>query len=591
MSFWQPFRLGIEELRSRWKNWLDEKSEERILRQKAKERPWGLYVCVLLMLLVAILYAVLRISEISTAHVDLGDGNYLYTAGRIADGLTIYEDFLSPQPPMHPITGSVVIRLGRWIESRMANAALLEVPPPLVAVRIYTLLIRLGAAFFVFLIARRVSQSMVGGVLAFAIFLFLPIGYYWSQGYQSENLEILFLMVALYLFLRLRPVSMVFAGLLMALAVLTNMTAAPYALALLVYLAVRHAGQGGREGRILTLCYVLPLALMWGIVAMGLEWSTDAFFRNTITNQVTSYPEEGFWGYGFPKLLSQSLNVLSLEAGIIALCLLGISLYNRMDTRQEREFLVWYALVLLLSIVFVTKGGTMDYIFTIGEPVVAIFAAYYLVHFFYPATLKRFFRKNVFQDTSIVPQVAFFLILVFVIGWPGIRFNMTVHSLDQTEQKPDGAQRLVYMIEQRSEADEPVLAPPYYAFLANRKLYEEYAELFLWTTKYWQERKAGTVGEGVLKVRSIQKALINRQIPVVVANSGGNLLLSSPEVRQAIEQFYKPLLKPDQIMQTRNARYQVYVPKTDAEMEGKDDEDKKSPGPKVDFIWPEDSRQ
>ena len=78
--------------------------------------------------------------------------------------------------------------------------------------------------------------------------------------------------------------------------------------------------------------------------------------------------------------------------------LLGLALYNRLDTRPEREYLVWYSLALLLSALYVSKGGTGDYIFTIGEPAVALFAAYFLVQFFYPSTLRRFFRQSLWRD-------------------------------------------------------------------------------------------------------------------------------------------------------------------------------------------------
>jgi hypothetical protein len=573
MKSTEHIRLGWEEIRSQWRRRRDQRTEKRVLRMKAQRPPWGMITAIGLSVAAAILYCVLAGGAISVAHVDLGDGNYLYTSGRMADGLTIYKDFLSPQPPMHLLVGSALVKYGRSIEEGMDNPKRLDVPLPLLFPRIFVIALRLITALFVFLIANRIAQSAFGGFLAVLFFLFLPTGFYWAQGYQSEHLEILFLMHAFWLFIQLRPSRMFCAGVLMALAVLTNMTAAPYALALLTYLAVRHALQGGRKGIILTLCYFLPLTIVWSAVAFSLEAKTGAYFLNTVSNQVASYPPEGFWGYGFPKLLRESLSVLIKEAGFLVLALLGLSLYNRSDKRIEREFLVWYALVLLLSIAYVTKGGTMDYIFVLGEPVVAIFAAYFLTQFLHPATHRRFLRQSVFQDTSIIPQAAFLLLLAFVTVYPSFHFIQGILRHDQVEQRPEPTRRLTYLIERHSKPEDRILAPPYYAFLSGRKLFEEYAELYLWKMKYFEERTAGRAGEGVLKVRAIEAALNKRELPVVVADAiqdvretPYSLILFAPELFQALQKNYKPLLREDQIMQTRNFRLQVYLPKTDEEL-------------------------
>ena len=576
MSVLTTLRAGLTEISSQAKDkksdW-DKKREVHRLEKQTGPHRWVPYV---LLLLLAVAYSIIVGRSLSIAYIDLGDGNYLYTSSRMADGLTIYRDFLSPQPPMHLLTGSLLIRLGRLLEKTVAYPDLMVVPVPLLAVRVFSMALHLLTMCLIFLIGKRLTQSAYGGVVAALLYLLLPIGFWWSLGYQSELLEIFFLMGALWFFLPLEPRRMAAAGALMALAVLTNMTAAPYALALLTYLVIRHGITGGREGRRLMLYFLVPLlALLTGVVGYY-QIRTGAYYQNVISNQVASYPPGGFWGYGFPKLIEMTAEVLVREGGFIVLALLGLVLYNRTDTRQEREFLVWYALVLLLSIAYVTKGGTMNYIFTLGEPVLALFGAYYLTQFFYPSTMRRFFQRNFWRDTSIVPQVLFILILAFAAVYPGYYFMRESLARTTFELDVPGVERVSAIIHKYSKEGDRILAPPYYAFLTRRLLIAEHSEQFLWDMKYAAEMKAKTPGEGVERARVIERALQERRVPLAILDGTWDYgkkewrpgrTLWNPEVVGAINAFYKPLLKDNELIRTRNTQLQAFIPKTDEELQ------------------------
>ncbi|NQU44016.1 glycosyltransferase family 39 protein [bacterium] len=558
MEIWSDVKRGWDYYLEKWRESRARHAERSRLRGR-RARDWHLGISLLLLSLLGIAYAAWVGSSLSVAYIDLGDGNYLYTSSRMADGLSIYRDFLSPQPPLHLVTGSFLIRLGNLLEDRFGGG-LMVVPFRLLVVRVFSIVLLLLTLGWMFLLGRRLTQSPYGGVLAAAIYVVLPIGFWWRLGYQSEPLEIFFLLGALWFFLKLRTIPLAAAGALMGLAVLTNMTAAPYALALLVYLIVRHGIQQGRRGWLDVAAYLVPLALVVGIVAGYYEIRTGAYFRNVIFNQVASYPPEGFWGYGFPKLLRESLKVISHEGGFILAALVGLVLYSRSDTRPEREFTVWYALVLLLSIAYVTKGGTMDYIFVLGEPIVALFAAYFVMQFFYPSTFRRFLRQNFWRDTSAVPLAAFVFLILFVTAWPAAQFIL--HIDQQFEQDVEGVERIVYQIRRHSKPDDPILSQPYYAFLSERKLFGEFSELYLWTIKYWQERQANRVGESMLKVRSIERALREERIPIVVANVSRPLILGPPEIREVVEQNYRTLEMDEKHLRTRNFDLRVFVPKS-----------------------------
>ena len=368
----------------------------------------------------------------------------------------------------------------------------------------------------------------------------------------------------------------------MALAVLTNMTAAPYALGCLVYLVVR------RRWR-LFLCFAVPFAAILIVVVAGFEIATGAYIENVIHNQVGSYPRSdtypgGLWGYVWYKLVWQGSKILEREGGYILMALLGLALYNRSDTRPEREFLVWYALILLLSVVYVTKGGTADYIFTIGEPAVALFAAYFLCQFLHPATHQRLVRQPIWRDTSVVVQVAAVALVLVVVGYPGVRFMGQVLRQQQFEQRLEGRMRrdengvprarqdglvhVEYYIRKYSKPGDRILAAPYYAFVTGRLLIEEYSELFLLSLKQRLERLDGVEGDGIAKIRAIAAELEARRVPIVIANISplNPLILSSPEVRGAVRDYYKPVLDPDKTMKTLNYDIQIFVPKTDEEL-------------------------
>lgn len=436
----------------------------------------------------ALIYGLTTGPLISRAYIDLGDGNYLYTSSRMADGLMIYRDFLSPQPPLHLLTGSALIRLGRFLE---AHCGLED--GPLMTVRVFSRVLHLLTMLCIWGLGRRLTGNRWGGILAATLYLLLPLNFWWSLGYQSELLEILWLYGALGCFVRFRPAPMAAAGALMGLAVLTNMTAVPYAAANLVFLCVRHGwglGNPRRGGWKLVGCYLLPFLLVTGAFISYYELRTGAYFLNVVSNQVGSYPKGGFWGYAVGKVLSQGGKILVNEGGFILIGLFGLMAYNRRERGLEREYLVWYALALLLSVLYVTKGGTMDYIFTLGEPVLALFGAYFLTRFFRPGFWSRYRPASLWHDTALFPQIAFGLLLAIAAFALPARFYSDTLRQRQFEQSEEGLDLVAHYIERYSKPGDTIVSDPYYAFITRRLLAEEYSELFLWTLKYSLEREA-----------------------------------------------------------------------------------------------------
>jgi hypothetical protein len=113
-----------------------------------------------------------------------------------------------------------------------------------------------------------------------------------------------------------------------------------------------------------------------------------------------------------------------------------------------------------------------------------------------------------------------------------------------------------------SSPDEPVLAPPFYAFVANRTLWGDYSELFIWQMKYMNDRQANNPqGEGWTKIRQMAEALRNKEMPIVILEMDQTGRI--PEVMQALLTAYQPLRT--QIFPTLNTRLGMFVPAEDSE--------------------------
>ncbi len=472
MNFWDTLKAGAQDLFP--------KVQMRSQKKKSSGGRFSFnseWVAFGLLVLLGVVYFASVISMMSRAYVDLGDGNYLYTSKRVTEGLVLYRDFLAPQPPMHLVVGAWLMRIG----------GLFGTDGPLFATRVFTMLAHFLTACWLYLLGRRLTQTPYGGFIAALIFLLLPIGYWWTMGYQSETQEIFWLVGSLWFFLNFRPVSMVVSGLMMGFAVLTNMTAAPYAVASVFYLLVRFGiDRRGREGggwKVLA-AYVVSMCALLTVVIGYYQIRTGAYFENVIFNQVGSYPTDGFWAYAFGKVASQTSNIFKHEGGYVVLGVLGLLLYNRTDARPEREYLVWYGLALFLSFLYVTKGGTMDYIFVIAEPAVALFGAVFLVNFFYPSTFRRFKGKRLLKDTTVVGHIGVILLLMFIVMFQPLLFMYRVREGFQFEQGADDVAIIEMMIRDNSQPGDRIVAQPYYAFVSDRLLEGEVSEWFLWNMRY-----------------------------------------------------------------------------------------------------------
>lgn len=499
--------------------------------------------------LAALLYAVFNIVQWSEAYIDFGDGNYLYIATRLTQGVVPYRDILAPQPPCHLFLGAGLVRLSQ----------ILGLASPLYVVRAFSLVLHLGTYLLIALLARRAWGSAATGVVAAILYLLLPISLWWSMAFQSEPLEI-FLLVAMMLCALTSGLARDAAtGLLGALAAMTNATAGPFLLVLILYML---ASDWRRAFRI-----ALPAIALAGSLTLLLEiWTGGYFLNNAVFNQAGTYPRGQFLSYAFGKIVREGSDILRLEGPFILLALLGFFRFLKSSPleAQARGGLAWFCLATMASFVYVTKGGTVDYIFCLAGPALAVLGSGEIV------ALAR--RIGEVKDVSLKPALiaALALLTLVVMGLP-VMFYRTLWTqgafelpdlkhagVNSTGEPGSNVEQVRHWIERYSKPGDTILAPPFYAFLTGRKLWGEMSELFIWRIKDLNDRMdKNAQGEGWAKTLAMAKAIENRELPIVILEMGQQGQL--PEVLAALEKSYQLLLKEP--YPTLNTRLGIYIPK------------------------------
>ncbi len=527
-------------------------------------------------------YLILLVNHISMAYLDFGDGNYLYISRRLLQGVVIYKDILSPQPPLHLLLGAALLKIGDFCGN------------PLFLIRVFTLLLRITHAALIFLIARQLfkkDERLFDWIpsLAGIVYLFLPIGFWWSRGYQSEPLEIFWMLLSFYFFIRFDQKNMVIAGSFSSFAVLTNMTAAPYLMLSLFYLGITQ--------RKLVLWFLLPVITCIGFSVALLQWFTSGMFlQNAIFDQVGTYPKEGTLAYMFGKIKWVGGIILSLEGPLILSSLIGLFLYFR-DIQNSKfkiqNYVLFYMLATLGSFVFATKGGTVDYIFTIGEPAVALFSAYCVVklcqrwlvlHELTSAFIIVAFSillgtlgfsqfsliKSLIKVLSLLcvysvlkPNQRLFVLMVVILillSTPGIFQDSKTLLGYNYELSSTDTSAVIDLIQKNSKPNELIFVPPYFAFLADRPLVGEFSEQFVWFIKYinWILYREGNP-QTLSKLEEIGNEMASKKVKIILLNmerGRGQQTGQIEPFRKAVIENYHPIDK----IPMRNETLTVFLP-------------------------------
>lgn len=493
----------------------------------------------LLLFALGLIYTVFTVAQWSKGYIDFGDGNYMYIGWRIASGAAVYRDILAPQPPMHLYLGALVYKIATLIGDE-----------PLWAFRTASIVIHLITLALIAALARRAWGRAGIAVGAAAIYLWLPIGFRWALGWQSEPLEIVWLLSMMLCALRGTTRGDIAAGVFATLAAMTNLTAAPFLLILIIYMLVVAPKRA--------IWMAVPSIVLAAIVTAIMEIHTGGYFLNNVVfNQVGTYPAKGLLEYALlDKLLPQSGNVLMIEGFFLFFGLIGLSRFVKESPlpAMARGGLAWFFVGTLGSILYVTKGGTMDYIFSLSEPAVAILAAGEIC-----AWLKRWWGapplSRTFVQRMVGVPVACALAFFALAPGAAIHYKLYMHARDMYELPPLETLRVVSLIKSNSRPGDRILAPPFYAFLAQRPILGDYSELFIWQIKYFTEFNARKPAEGMEAIAAMLPEIGARRLPIVILEMGQTGRF--PDLMGALRENYDP--EPG-LIPTLNTRLGVFLP-------------------------------
>lgn len=423
-------------------------------------------------------YIILSILSLNEKYIDFGDGNYLYISWRASLGERLYLDMPNPQPPLHLFIGSFLLSLTGgepWL------------------VRLFQIALHCLTACCVWGISKRVfggnAEASLGGI----IYLFLPLGVWWATGYQSEPLLILLqsfnIMLLLDAMKHERPTRRLHAAaLLMVLCCFTNMTALPYLLLQWFFIAYQF--------RPLLKAYSLTFLSASILFFIYMFFYTNGeYFYHVFTRQVGTYPSEPSMAirYFLSKLYIEGSDVLNYEGGFVLCAIIGMFLFGGdQRTFKAKGYVLWWAIFSIGSIIFVTKGGTVDYIFTIGEPAVAVFSSYFLITLLYASTVPAEGESRsrmpllagritlfvcLFIPAMLMRALVLLYMLFFNLSGPGGIYELSADEVIKT----------AVFIQRNCPEDQTVISPPYYAYMARRKIEQNACELFVVAHAYFNE--------------------------------------------------------------------------------------------------------
>lgn len=437
----------------------------------------------LFLIFAALLYMFLAIRSIDNKYVDYGDGNYLYVSWRVSLGEVLYQDVPSPQPPIHLFFGALLLYLTNGDP---------------ILIRLWQVIEHVLIGCCVAGISFRIFSNAAMASLAGAIYLFMPEGVWWAAGYQSEGLLILFQSISVFFLLNAlskkssgASPDLYISAFFSAMSCYVNMTALPYMALQWFFMwwsfrkCFKHYSLG----------FIIPAVLMF--IWMQI-YSHGQYIEHVFNRQVGTFPTESFSGmmqYFLGKLYNEGGDILFYEGGFVLTAIAGLFLYSSdEDLPFAKDYLFWWAIFSLGSIIFVTKGGTVEYIFTIGEPAVAVFSAFFLITLMavadIPFSVSSIFA-NALQFGKITLLLCVFLpaLLMKPCGLLYHTFTKTTGPRGVFELDSATMDKIANYVDFSCPENKLVHAPPIYAFQAKRKIADNSVCLFIFGIAYLNEWK------------------------------------------------------------------------------------------------------
>ncbi len=432
--------------------------------------------------LAPVAWALAAAGRLDRAYLDYAEGYYLYLGSRVASGSVLYQDTAATQPPLLPLVISLLWRAA----------------PDVYLPRLLALFCYVATAVLAGVLAARFTRRPVAGPLACLVAAALPLGA--SQPHVLETNALLAPLGPAVALLCLGPSRLRFAaGATAGLALAVKLTFFPLALAPLVAWLLRD-GRPLRQRAASCGPYIAGLAVAGA--SMGCTfyvWAGPATL-DAVAGELESPL--------LPAGAALAVITFAQVQGVALLCAAAGWWRFWRERAPAAPLMIAVAAVLLPLLAF--HQGTFVSVARPAEPLVAVFAAAGII--WLAGVVRSPFPLRIAASLALA-------------GALFIPFQNTLAGFTSRHVPPG---LVLGWLEQAGPGE--VIAPPYYAALAGRRLRHDYSD---WTV--WGMRAAAGVEPEATYARTLVADLDAGRLMAVVADFR---LAYIPGVQEALDRAY-----------------------------------------------------
>ncbi len=295
---------------------------------------------ILIMLIILVL--IFKIFFIQVRFVSPDEGNHLYAAGLVLEGMMPYVDFNARQP-LYLFTLSLLTAISGH---------------SLFLVRIFPVLCNLGTAVFIFLIGKRL-YSEKAGLIASAAFLLAPSSILWSSVVLTEPYSVMLLVVSMYFFIKDDRKMMLVSGMFLGLAFLVRQSAVYFLPVVIVWLFL----QKKQDKVMKTAIFVSGLILVIGIflVLFSARYGASGLWNSSLNplEKLTSKSIQAGIDQSFARASHEFLWAVYFNSFFIFAALMFFlhALKDRKSIKKDSLLLLWLLFLTLFYALYFLKRG------------------------------------------------------------------------------------------------------------------------------------------------------------------------------------------------------------------------------------------
>lgn len=442
-------------------------------------------------------YFLFRIIHYDSNWYDYSENVLLMNSKLLAEGELIYHDFMADYPP--------VLFLIETIFFKVMN----DPSQIIFYTRIFAIIIHMSISLLCFRIAYKLFGGKVA-ILSMLVYLTIPLGWQWHRYFETDNLMTFFLILSILMMLNFSDskIKIYLSGIFMALAVLTKYICLPCA-------------------------FIVPLIIIpyrWNDVKKFMLMFLSVIFIVVVFFEVTSkgkFLDDMWLLMSIPKfnleIFRTKLHALyNLDGFYIFLALIGAIYAFNMTSASVKIMITLLLATIFISILACFRDSTGILVFTMAEPVIAIFAAYALILIHKIAFQQERNVTDIWVKLIRIGLIIFFTgFTIYIIGIKGIAGNimgdmagevpycMEYINYDKNELIPS----VIKQIEETTNPEDTILVCNYLHILSQRKSPCDITDNYAWRMLYQKGNR-----NAINKVTIISDHLQKQKIKFVSSN-------------------------------------------------------------------------